>query len=242
MSDTSDRHNSRPFWNTRRAGRVRRRTFLGLAASTAALAAPGVLHAQPRRECVLTPDSGEGPFYFDPELVRSDIRAGAEGAVLDLAVEILRAGDCATLTDARFDLWHADAIGLYSGYARQPGTGEPSPSVVDETFLRGTQFTDADGRARFRTLWPSWYRGRTPHLHFKVFLGGDEAVASQLYLPDELNEEVFATFAPYKSRAERRDTFNSNDRFLTGTVEGAFCEVERSGGGYAATAAVIVRG
>lgn len=232
----------RPFWNTRGVDLARRRTVLALAASTTALVAPGVLRAQPARECVLTPDSGEGPFYFDPELVRADIREDAEGALLDLNVEILRAGDCALLADARFDLWHADAIGLYSGYARQPGTGDPSPSVVDETFLRGTQFTDRDGRVEFRTVWPSWYGGRTPHLHFKVFLGGDEVVASQLFLPDELNNEVFATFEPYSARADRRRTFNDGDSFLTGGIDGAFCDVERRGGGYAATATIVVAG
>ncbi len=231
-----------PFWNTHGIDRARRRTVLGLAASTTALVAPGVLRAQPARECVLTPDSGEGPFYFDPDLVRSDITQGADGAPLELSVEVLREGDCAALADARFDVWHADAIGLYSGYARQPGTGDPSPSVVDETFLRGTQFTDAEGRVTFRTVWPSWYGGRTPHIHFKVLVGDDEVVASQLFLPDDFNNEVFATFEPYRSRADRRRTFNHDDSFLTGTVDGAFCEVERRAGGYAATATVVVAG
>lgn len=235
----SDPRSHRPYWNPPTIDPGRRRAVLGLAAS---LAVPGVLRGQAERECAPTRDSGEGPFYFDPDLVRSDITAGREGAPLDVAIDVLRAGDCATLADARFDLWHADAIGLYSGYDSQPGTGDPSPSVADATFLRGTQFTDAEGRVRFRTVYPSWYRGRTPHLHFKVFVGGDEVVASQLFMPEEFNEEVFADFEPYRSRVDRRETFNSNDRFLTGTTGGAFCEVERRGDGYAATATVIVRG
>lgn len=230
-----------PYWNTGDVDRGRRRMLIGLAASPAAIAVPDLARAQVSRECVLTPDSGEGPFYFDPELVRSDITGGAEGAPLEVNIDVQRERDCATLADARFDLWHADAIGLYSGYGRQPGTGEPSASVVDATFLRGTQFTDTSGRVVFRTVYPSWYRGRTPHLHFKVFLGGDEVVAGQLFLPDEINAEVFSTFEPYRSRADRRETFNSNDRFLTGTVEGAFCDVERREGGYAARATVVVR-
>lgn len=234
----SDTRSHRPHWNPQAVDPGRRRAVLGLAAS---LAVPGVVRAQAERECAPTRDSGEGPFYFDPELVRSDITADSEGARLDVEIDVLRAGDCATLADARFDLWHADAIGLYSGYERQPGTGEPSPSVADATFLRGTQFTDAEGRVRFRTVYPSWYRGRTPHLHFKVFVGGDEVVASQLFMPEEFNEEVFASFEPYRSRADRRETFNSNDRFLTGTTDGAFCDVERSGDGYSATATIIVR-
>ena len=230
----------KPSWNTRRPDR--RRALLGLAASGAAMLLPLPGRAQQADStCVLTPDSGEGPFYFDPDLLRSDIRAGAEGALLDLEVEIRRESDCASLEDARFDLWHADAIGLYSGYARQPGTGEPSPSVTDKTWLRGTQLSDSDGRVRFRTVWPSWYRGRTPHLHFKVFVSDNEVVASQLYLPDEFNEEVFHQFAPYKDRIDRRDTFNRDDQFLRGEVQGAMCNVERSGEGYLARASVVIR-
>lgn len=238
MEDTSS-----PTWNSAGIDRARRRIMLGLAASTATavLLTPTARAQQTGRSCVLTPDSGEGPFYFDPALVRSDIREDAEGALLDVTVEILRERDCATLQNARFDLWHADAIGLYSGYERQPGTGEPSPSVAGETFLRGTQFTDRDGRVTFRTIYPSWYRGRTPHLHFKVFLGNDEIVASQIFMPEEFNNSVFENYAPYLERIERRDTYNDNDRFLADTVGGVFCDVERRGEGFSATATVVIR-
>src|SRR5690606_35916608 len=185
-------------------------------------------------------DSGEGPFYFDPELVRVDITENVPGAPLDLAVQVVRAGDCATLDGARMDLWHADAIGLYSGYGRQPGTGEPSYSVEGKTFLRGTQFTNPEGRVRFRTVYSSWYGGRTPHVHFKIFLGGNEVVASQLFFPDEFNNEVFEEWDPYRERSERRRTFNEDDTFIRGGVEGAFCEVQRASSGYSAEAVIAV--
>ena len=92
---------------------------------------------------------------------------------------------------ARLDLWQADAVGLYSGYKDQPAVGGISTEpAVGATFLRGTQFADADGWVRFKTIFPSWYGGRTPHLHFKVFLGGKEVVASQIFFPDEVTDEV----------------------------------------------------
>lgn len=235
---------------------VDRRTALaGLAACWAA-ALPGRAPAQARAErhgaseaprvCVLTPSAGEGPFYFDPALVRADITEGLPGAPLEMTLQVLRAGDCATLDGARVDLWHADALGLYSGYERQRGTGEPSRDVTGATFLRGTQLTNADGRVTFRTIYPSWYAGRTPHVHFKVFLGGREVVASQVFFPEDFNEEVFASYDPYRERRARRRTFNSNDRFLQGSVEGVFCDIERVAGpaegdaGYRATAVVAV--
>jgi hypothetical protein len=34
--------------------------------------------------CVLTPEATEGPFYFDPKLVRSDITEGKRGPGLSL--------------------------------------------------------------------------------------------------------------------------------------------------------------
>lgn len=197
--------------------------------------------AQEPGTCVLTPDSGEGPFYFDPALVRSDIREGSPGAMLELEIRVIRAGDCAVLRDARVDLWHADGLGLYSGYAQQPGVGARTESVEGKTFLRGTQITDADGRVRFRTIYPSWYRGRTPHVHFKVFLDNDEVVASQVFFPEDVNRKVFATHVPYRDHVERRDTFNETDSFLRGAPEGVFCTVEETGDGYRGSLTVAVR-
>ena len=125
-----------------------------------------------------------------------DITSGQPGAPLQLAMQVVRAGDCATLANARVDVWHADAVGLYSGYEKQSGVGGISPAAaVGKQYLRGTQFTDAQGNVQFRTIFPSWYGGRTPHVHFKVFLGGKEVVASQIFFPDEITKEVFAAVA-----------------------------------------------
>jgi protocatechuate 3,4-dioxygenase beta subunit len=156
--------------------------------------------------CVLTPEAVEGPFYFDPKLVRSDISEGRRGASLVLTLQTVEAKDCAPLQGARVDVWHADGLGLYSGYARQE-TG----SAKGETFLRGTQFTGADGQVRFSTIYPGWYPGRTPHIHFKVFVDGGNVITSQLYFPDPITEHVYATTLPYRERKDERDTFNADD-------------------------------
>jgi protocatechuate 3,4-dioxygenase beta subunit len=80
--------------------------------------------------CVLTPEATEGPFYFDPKLVRSDITEGKQGAPVLLTLQIVEAKNCAPIPWARVDVWHADGLGLYSGYADQE-TG----STKGETFL-----------------------------------------------------------------------------------------------------------
>jgi len=187
--------------------------------------------------CVLTPEAGEGPFYLDPKLLRSDITSGQSGAPLQLALQVVRAGDCATLTNARVDVWHADALGLYSGYERQSGVGGISTrGAVGQQYLRGTQVTDATGSVQFRTIFPSWYGGRTPHVHFKVFLGGNEVVASQIFFPDDITREVFNEWQPYRQHASKRTTFNNNDPIK----QGVHSDVTRQRGSYAAKAVLVV--
>jgi protocatechuate 3,4-dioxygenase beta subunit len=195
------------------------------------------VYAQNAGRCILTPEAGEGPFYLDPELIRADITSGKPGAPLELAIQVVRLGDCATLAGARVDVWHADALGLYSGYAKQGGVGGVSAqTAVGQQYLRGTQFTGADGNVKFRTIYPSWYGGRTPHVHFKVFLGGTEVVASQIFFPDEINNEVFSQWLPYREHVSKRKVFNHNDSI----PQGVFSEVTRSVKAYLAGALLVV--
>jgi len=223
-----------PVWRSGRVDLGRRRTLLGISAcATAGFAASDAL-AQ-AAACVLTPNPGEGPFYFDASLVRADIVDGSPGAPLDIALQITRVGDCAVLANARVDVWQADGLGLYSGYANQRGVGASAAAPVGKSHLRGTQFTDADGWVRFRTIFPSWYGGRTPHVHFKVFVGEREAVASQVFFPDEVSRAVFARFAPYRDYADRRTVFNGNDPLFDGVMS----DVERSDDDGVAASAVV---
>ena len=236
-----------PSWQPSRIDVGRRRALIGLSGVVfGALAAnrawsesawPVQRTGPTLKSCVLTPEAGEGPFYLDPKLIRGDITSGQPGAPLQLAMQVVRAGDCATLTNARVDVWHADALGLYSGYDRQSGVGGVSIApAVGQQYLRGTQFTDAQGNVQFRTIFPSWYGGRTPHVHFKVFLGGKEVVASQIFFPDEITREVFNEWQPYRDHASKRRTFNDNDPIK----QGIHSMVARQRGAYAATALLVV--
>jgi protocatechuate 3,4-dioxygenase beta subunit len=133
--------------------------------------------------CPVTPEQTEGPFYFDPALVRQDITEGKTGAPLRLRLQIVDAAGCAPSQRARVDLWSCDAAGVYSGYEQERSAGQ--------RWLRGTQFTDGDGVATFRTLYPGWYEGRAPHIHVKAWLADGRAVTSQLYFPDDLSDAVY---------------------------------------------------
>ena len=206
----------------------RREVITGLSASFAALLARSAWAQSRTASCVLTPVTSEGPYYFDPKLVRSDISEKQPGVPLTLDLRVVSANDCKPIPKARVDIWHADARGLYSGYSGQYGnTTAADGNTEGKTFLRGTQFANAAGLTTFRTIYPSWYRGRTTHIHFKIFLEPREVAVSQLYFKDVVSDGVFTSSSNYRPRRRDRDTFNEDDMYLRDRVGGAFCDVTR---------------
>ena len=210
-----------------------------LAVGTVAAGWSRRVHAQP--VCTLTPEQIEGPFYLDLARVREDISEGKSGVPLQLMVRVLGASaSCAPLSRAAVDVWQCDALGIYSGYegaAIAPRHVEP---VDDKTFLRGTQLTDATGAVRFRTIYPGWYSGRTPHVHLKLRVG-TKVATTQLYFPDEVTNAVYVR-APY-DRHPNRDTTNATDRFLGPLADKSLVTwtMARDGDGYVAAATVALR-
>ncbi len=173
---------------------MNRRSFLRATCSLAALAGSGI--GTPRRAiagvgCTLYPSQTEGPFFFDPGLLRSDISEGRPGYPLRLSLQFLDDAMCSPVANAVVQIWHTDRLGLYSGY---PGQGDIGTiDTRGQTFMRGLQVTDGDGRIEIDTIYPGWYPGRVPHIHFKVFLDDRTVGTSQLYFPDEVGESVYAT-------------------------------------------------
>jgi protocatechuate 3,4-dioxygenase beta subunit len=100
----------------------RREVVAGLTASLAGAAAWPARGQTRAPVCVLTPQTEEGPFYFDPKLVRSDITVKQPGVPLALEIRVVTAKDCVPVPKARVDVWHADAHGVYSGYSGQWGS------------------------------------------------------------------------------------------------------------------------
>jgi protocatechuate 3,4-dioxygenase beta subunit len=168
--------------------------------------------------CSVTPEETEGPYYFDVDSIRSDIREDREGVLLRLAVRVRDAASCEPIENAVVDIWHCDALGIYSGFESAStgggggGPGGASGPTDDETYLRGAQATNADGIVEFRTVYPGWYRGRTVHIHAKVHLDKQTVLTSQLFFDESVNEAVYKR-APYSQRTGR-DTFNDNDNLF----------------------------
>ncbi len=157
--------------------------------------------------CSLTPEETEGPYYFDVDKIRSDVREDRDGTTLRLALRVRDATSCEPIENAVVEIWHCDALGIYSGFvAASTGGGG---AADDETFLRGAQVTNGDGIVQFRTIYPGWYPGRTVHIHAKVHLDRTSLLTTQLYFDDAFTERIYGN-APY-SQATGRDTFNSSD-------------------------------
>lgn len=193
--------------------------------------------------CVVTPTETEGPYFVDERLNRSDITidptdgSARPGVPLALTITVARVGlgGCTALSGAQVDVWHCDAAGVYSDVAANNSVGK--------RFLRGYQVTDSNGIAKFTTIYPGWYGGRTVHIHFKVrtFTGGSKTFefTSQLFFDDTVTDAVYK-LTPYSSRGTR-DTRNQNDMvYSSNNSSGAMllAALTPTSAGYAAAFAV----
>jgi protocatechuate 3,4-dioxygenase beta subunit len=173
--------------------------------------------------CVLTPELTEGPYFVPGEKVRRNITEGKPGTPLDLRLTVVDASTCKPIKSAVVDIWHADALGIYSGaIANNPGTN----------FMRGVQKTDDAGLARFQSVYPGWYQGRAVHIHVKVHLGGNVVHTGQFFFKDTLTDAVYKQ-APYNARGSR-DTRNAADSIYRNGGSRSMLKVTKTASGYRA--------
>lgn len=166
--------------------------------------------------CVVRPTETEGPYFVDEMLNRYDIRVDPsdgsvkEGIPLHLKFRVSQIGvnTCTPLVGAQVDVWHCDALGVYSDVS------DPGFNTKGKKFLRGYQVTDENGTAEFMTIYPGWYQGRTVHIHFKIRTdsGSDSGYefTSQLFFDDSLSDKVF-TQGVYAQKGPNRNVKNNND-------------------------------
>jgi protocatechuate 3,4-dioxygenase beta subunit len=173
--------------------------------------------------CVLTPELTEGPYYVPSEKMRRNITEGKPGAPLDLRLTVVDASTCKPVKSAVVDIWHADALGVYSGaIANNPGTN----------FMRGVQKTDTAGLARFLSVYPGWYQGRAVHIHVKVYLGGSVVHTGQFFFSDAVTDAVYKQ-SPYNARGSR-DTRNAADSIYRNGGSRSMLKVTKLSSGYRA--------
>jgi protocatechuate 3,4-dioxygenase beta subunit len=149
--------------------------------------------------CTLSRELTEGPYWIDTSLTRRDITEDRPGVPLRIVFTVQDAQTCRAIPGADVELWHADADGKYSGF-----DGDAS-----SRYLRGHQTANAKGRAVFDTVYPGGYRGRTPHIHLKVDVGGDAVHTGRLFFRDALSTAVYRT-RHYRDRGAA-ETANAED-------------------------------
>ena len=202
----------------------------GAAATTAVAAASAAATVLP--SCIVRPALTEGPYFVDEKLDRSDIRSdpgtGAvrPGALLTVNFLVSRVSGsaCTALSGAVVDVWHCDALGVYSDVDNARG----------QKFLRGFQTTDASGSAKFTTVYPGWYQGRAVHIHFKIRPTSSSEFTSQLFFDDALSTQVFAQ-TPYSQKGTQGITRNAGDGIFQQSGGKLTLNVTKSGDAYAAT-------
>ncbi|MGY4915532.1 intradiol ring-cleavage dioxygenase [Streptomyces sp. 900116325] len=83
-------------------------------------------------ECYrLTSETTEGPYYIDADKIRKDITEDKEGIPMTLRLKVIDSDTCKPVSRAAVDIWHCDALGIYSGYESMssggPGGGGTPP-------------------------------------------------------------------------------------------------------------------
>lgn len=139
----------------------------------------------------LTPKQTEGPFYPDKMPLDTDndlivINDGLTPAVGTIAYL------SGTVTDSKgnplrntlVEIWQVDNNGIYLH------TRGGNRQKWDSNFQGYGRFlTDSKGRYFFRTLKPSPYSGRTPHIHMAVSAKGQRKLTTQCYIKGEPRNE-----------------------------------------------------
>jgi protocatechuate 3,4-dioxygenase beta subunit len=170
--------------------------------------------------CVLTCTMTEGPCWGPTAPVRQDVSEGEAGVPVRLALRVVEADGCTPVIGAEVEIWHCNIDGLYSAKDVQnvPFCTTNDAKAIASYFCRGRAITDASGKLIFDTCYPGWYPSRAIHIHFAVRRAAhagentttNAQVISQLFFPEELTTEIFATVAGYQEQGQPDTTFASD--------------------------------
>jgi protocatechuate 3,4-dioxygenase beta subunit len=181
--------------------------------------------------CAVIPSETEGPYPDRTGMIngttyyRQDVTEGKAGLPLTLALTVVNVNNgCSAIANATVEIWHCDAAGNYSEYGNSTG----------QTFLRGLQRSDADGKVTFNTIYPGWYQGRATHIHLEVFVNGASVKTTQMAFPDDVTAAVYAT-GVYAARGNNPTRTSSDGIFADGTTNEMAAMSGNTSTGYTAT-------
>lgn len=182
-------------------------------------------------------------------VVRSDIRSSfvgsttvATGVPVTFTITVVDANNsCAPLANYAIYIWHCDQVGRYSLY-----------DLPAESYLRGLQVTDANGKVTFTTIFPGCYAGRYPHIHFELFTslanatrGTFARLISQFALPADACSTVYASTGYTTSATNFRSVSIANDNVFGDNTSAQITAMTMAmsgsiSAGYTATATVAI--
>ncbi|WP_205752760.1 hypothetical protein [Cryptosporangium phraense] len=81
------------------------------------------------RVCRPTVQAAQGPYWFDVDRLRTDLRENRPGTPLRLVFRVVDGAGCTDrpVPDAVVEVWHCDAAGRYSGFETPGGVAVPAP-------------------------------------------------------------------------------------------------------------------
>jgi protocatechuate 3,4-dioxygenase beta subunit len=226
----------------------RRKLITGLVALGGGLGVGRLLAQEESRSaigagsCRLTTQDLTGPFHTERYPDRSNVIDGQKGVPLTLNFQVVDVMSCQPLPGAKVVIWHANNEGLYSGVENlmlgKDGTAKPEKvDLRSESFLRGMQTSDENGRVQFVTAFPGWYFPRATHLHLKVYPPdfGEEAT-TQLYFRNKDCDEVYAG-EHYRHRGPNptRPEPGDNSGIFSYESDDLWLNIRKSANGYEAT-------
>jgi len=142
---------------------------------------------------------------------RQDVTEGKSGLPLALTIAVVNVRNgCSVVSGANVEIWQCDAVGNYSEYA------QPGYDGTGQTFLRGVQTTDVNGRVTFKTIYPGWYMGRATHIHVEVFVNGAAVKTTQIAFPEDVSSAVYRT-GFYASHGQNLTANAADNVFSDGT-------------------------
>ena len=166
---------------------------------------------------IRTPWQGEGPFYpdripvdTDNDLVKNgeySIEAGGKILILN---GILVNLDSQPVNGVSIEIWQTDKNGVYLH------SGSFARNTLDKKFQGfGRTKTDRNGHFSFRTIVPTEYPGRTPHIHMKLWREGKNILTTQLYIldhPHNKNDFLFQRMSLVEQRNNSMKLIAAKDK------------------------------
>ncbi|MBA2753274.1 MAG: dioxygenase [Chloroflexia bacterium] len=152
-----------------------------------------------------TLEQTEGPYFTPDSPERTSLIEDDMAGTRLLLTGYVYASGCEPVPDTLIEFWQADDAGEYDNVGYN---------------LRGHQFTGEDGEYSLETILPGLYPGRTRHIHVKVQAPDQPVITTQLYFPDEPENDRDGIFDP-SLVIDVEDSDDGQLGFFTFVVAGA---------------------